>query len=115
MKSTLANFPLLFLGHPLSPRYSTRERLSTSTTHLTGGQKRSVESSAGPPPPRTQTAGLWYISGLCLLKTKKPKRQNKSLRSTFRFVMIGDDFKAVVMFNLKKKKRFELENKEILL
>ena len=113
----LANFPLLFLGHLLSPRYPKRERLSTSTTHLTGGQKRSVESSARHPilAPRRLDSGTFqasvYSTGRSQKKKKNtqhkpphtPKTQNKSLYSIFYSVTIRDDFKAIVMCNLEKR------------
>ena len=106
----LANFPLLFLGHLLSPK---RQRLSTSTTHLTGGQKRSVESSARQPilAPRRLDSGTFqasvYSTGRSQTHTHTHthtlKTQNKSLYSIFYSVTIRDDFKATVMCNLEKR------------
>lgn len=109
----LANFPLLFLGHLLSPRYPKRQRLSTSTTHPTGGQKRSVESSARHPilAPRRLDSDAFqasvYSRGRNQKKTPKkphtPKTQNKSLYSIFYSVTIRDVFKAIAMYNLEKR------------
>ena len=99
------------LAHPLSPRYSKRVAVYFNNTS-NRGQKRSVESRAGHPHPHTQGSGT---SQVCLLKRKKPKKHNDSLHSIFYFGTIRDDFKAGVMFNLQKKKRFDIENKETYL
>lgn len=73
----LANFPLLFLGLPLSPRCPKRERLSTSTTHLTGDQKRSVESSARHPilAPRRLGSDTAHTSAYSRASQKNRKRK----------------------------------------
>lgn len=78
----LANFPLLFLGHPLSPRHPKREWLSTSTTHLTAGQKRSVESSARHPilTPRRLGSGTSQIS--VYSRGRSQKKKKKKMKET---------------------------------
>ena len=96
----LATFPLLFLGHPLSPRYPKRVAVHSNDTS-NRGQKRSVESNAGTPFSHPDTSQISVDSRGRSQKKKKErnththththtlKTQNKLFYSIFYSVTIS--------------------------